>query len=435
MGSEADLDADIKGLSILSEHPELYPEFAKLGCAGSLVSLLAHENTDIAIDAIEVIGELIDEDVPTKDDQWNALVDGMLESSVLDLLHQNLNRFDEENEADRSGIYHILAVLESLSSRLSVAEIIGKHPDYIPWLIARARMKEKTVSQNKQYATEVLAIILQSSAINRLRFIDQDSIDPFLQSLSTYRKRDPEKGTEEEAYMENLFDCLTCAADEISGKDKFVEAEGIELCLIMLREGKMSKPRALRLLDHVLAGIDSGKYCERYVEAAGLKPLFSAFMKKQDGQATEHILGILTSMLRVLSADTAPRIRLLAKFVEKNYEKVSRLGAMRQEYVLRLRPVEREISEERDDIAKDELDAYADEWLSRRMDAGLFGLQSVDVILAWVVAEDDGARKSAETVLKEKGMSLSDVRKTLEDQLVDVDEAQKDMLNTLISCI
>jgi beta-catenin-like protein 1 len=78
MASEADLDADIKALSILSEHPELYPEFAKLGCVGSLVSLLAHENTDIAIDAIEILSELTDEDVETDQEQWDALVNGMV---------------------------------------------------------------------------------------------------------------------------------------------------------------------------------------------------------------------------------------------------------------------------------------------------------------------------------------------------------------------
>ncbi|KAK3054232.1 hypothetical protein LTS18_012028, partial [Coniosporium uncinatum] len=53
MRSEADLDEDIKSLSILSEHSELYADFAELGCVASLVSLLAHENTDIAIAAIE----------------------------------------------------------------------------------------------------------------------------------------------------------------------------------------------------------------------------------------------------------------------------------------------------------------------------------------------------------------------------------------------
>lgn len=126
MASEADLDADIKALSILSEHPELYGEFAKLGCVGSLVSLLAHENTDIAIDAIEILSELTDEDVETEQKQWDALVDAMvwlpplltlnnktknlkLEADVLDLLTQNLSRLNEENEADRAGVYHILS--------------------------------------------------------------------------------------------------------------------------------------------------------------------------------------------------------------------------------------------------------------------------------------------------------------------------------------
>ena len=78
MGSEADLDADIKSLSVLSEHPELYEEFAKLGCVASLVSLLAHENTDIAIDAIQTLSELTDEDVQAEQEQWDSLANAMV---------------------------------------------------------------------------------------------------------------------------------------------------------------------------------------------------------------------------------------------------------------------------------------------------------------------------------------------------------------------
>ena len=78
MSSEADLDADLKALSVLTEHPELYEEFAKLGCVASLVSLLSHENTDIAIDALEVISELTDEDVEAEQEQWDILVDAMV---------------------------------------------------------------------------------------------------------------------------------------------------------------------------------------------------------------------------------------------------------------------------------------------------------------------------------------------------------------------
>ena len=78
MSSEADLDADIKALSMLTEHPELYEEFAKLGCVASLVSLLSHENTDIAIDAIEIINELVDEGVEAEQHQWDTLADAMV---------------------------------------------------------------------------------------------------------------------------------------------------------------------------------------------------------------------------------------------------------------------------------------------------------------------------------------------------------------------
>lgn len=83
MASEADLDSDIKSLSILSEHPELYEEFAKMGSVGSLVSLLSHENTDIAIDAIQTISELTDEDVQAEQEQWDSLVNPMVRFSVL----------------------------------------------------------------------------------------------------------------------------------------------------------------------------------------------------------------------------------------------------------------------------------------------------------------------------------------------------------------
>lgn len=78
MASEADLDTDIKAVSVLSEHPSLYEEFAKLGCVASLVSLLSHENTDIAIDAIQTVSELIDEDVQAEQDQWDSLVNAMV---------------------------------------------------------------------------------------------------------------------------------------------------------------------------------------------------------------------------------------------------------------------------------------------------------------------------------------------------------------------
>ena len=141
----------------------------------------------------------------------------------------------------------------------------------LKWLLARVQKQESPVSQNKQYAAEVLAILLQSSSANRVRISELDGVDILLQLLSAYRKRDPLKDSEEEEFVENLFDCMICIVGENVGKQKFILAEGVELCLIMLREGRMSKPRALRLLDHAMGGPDGREVCEKLVEAAGLK--------------------------------------------------------------------------------------------------------------------------------------------------------------------
>lgn len=93
MASEADLDSDIKSLSILSEHPELYDEFAKLGSAASLVSLLTHDNTDIAIDAIQIISELTDEDVEAEQEQWDSLVNALVGVNSLQFPSTGLTSF------------------------------------------------------------------------------------------------------------------------------------------------------------------------------------------------------------------------------------------------------------------------------------------------------------------------------------------------------
>ncbi|OAL64016.1 hypothetical protein A7C99_4670 [Trichophyton rubrum] len=432
MASEADLDVEIKCLSILSEHPKLYKEFAELGCAGSLVSLLTHENTDISIDAIEILGELIDEDVEAEEDQWDAIANSMLDADILELLSQNLARLNEENEVDRSDI------LESLSSRPSIADRIGQESGIMPWLHERISKKEKRVSQNKQYSAEMLAILLQSSSKNRLRFINLEGVDTLLQLLSVYRKIDPQNDSDEEEYFENLFDCLTCVVDEDEGKDKFIEAEGVELTQIMLREGTLSKPRALRVLNHALGGRGGLRACEKFVEVGLLRTVFGMFMKKQDKSLTEHLLGIFSSLLRLLPGDTAGRIRTLAKFVEKDYEKVTRLIKLRREYKSKLSVVEQDISQQKSNLSQDDLDALEGEWLSRRLDAGLFSLQTIDVILAWLVAEDDGAKAKIKSLMADQDEDLSAIRGTLQEQLNGLDDTEtnyqdtRDMLDTLI---
>jgi beta-catenin-like protein 1 len=435
--SEADLDAAIKALSILSDHPQLYTDFARLGCVASLVSLLAHENTDIAIDAVEIIGELTDEDVAASEEQWSALVDALLEADLLGLLVSNFTRLDESQEADREGVYRALGVLENLCSKKETTEVVGSDEALLKWLIQRASKSERPVTQNTQYAAEILAILVQNSEKNRRSLVGLDAVDAMLQLVARYRKRDPEKGGEEEEYMGNLFEALTCIVDEPEGKDKFVEAEGVELCLIMLREGKLSRPAALRLLDHAANGPTGTAVCQKIVEAGGLKTTFTMFMKKHDARTTEHLVGIFSSMLRLLPAESPERIRTLAKFVEKDYEKTEKLVRTRRDYSTRMAAVDARVKEEQAGMSEEEREEMADEWFSRRLDAGLFCLQTIDVILAWLIAEDDGARRKIQALLADRDETFSIIRETIQEQIdgIDADSEQaretKEMLTAL----
>ncbi|KAG9599442.1 DUF1716-domain-containing protein, partial [Aureobasidium melanogenum] len=416
VASEADLDAEIKSLSILSEHPELYKDFAKIGCAASLVSLLSHENTDIAIDAIEIISELLDDDVQAEQEQWDALVSAMLEADLIDLLLANLDRLDENLEADRSGVYHSLSVLEALSSNSTIADTIAQDP-ILKYLLTRISRSEKSVSQNKQYAAEVLQVLSQASTLVRDRLISLDAIDKLLQLLSAYRKRDPERDSTEQEYAEDLFDTLTILSAPLPGKTAFLEAEGTELMLLMLKEAKFSKPRALKVLDHALSGSSGQPVAEKFVDAAGLKPLFSTFMKKNlEAADTEHVLGIFSALLRLLPGESSQRIRLLAKFVEKEYEKLDKLVKLRHEYAAKA-------------SVTDDIDAGA----------ALYCLNTLDVILAWLVAEDAGARKRIIAGLADRDEGLETLKKSLQEQFEDVDTEEEgnaaEMLTALIECL
>ncbi|KAG5915002.1 hypothetical protein E4U61_005125 [Claviceps capensis] len=453
ISSEADLDADIKGLSILTEHPELYGEFVKLGSVNSLVGLLAHENTDIAIDAMEVVGELIDEDVSAQDDQWDGLVDALLDADLIGLLVSNLSRLDEQDEADRSGVYYALGIVENLCSRAAAATRIGQQDALLQWLLQRIQRKENPVSQNKQYAAEILAILAQASSSNCEHLASLDAVDTLLQLAATYRKRDPDKGGEEEEYMQNIFEALTCLADNPAGKSKFLDAEGIELCLIMLKEGKMSKAPALRLLDHATAaaaGADTGDsttsadICIKIVDAGGLKSIFTLFSKTKDHRLLAHLLSLFSSMLRHLPGPSAERIRTLAKFVEKDYEKTAKLVGLHREYATRVQRAEQDfaISAGQQGNTQQEGDDDDDDaeigLLSRRLDAGLYTLQQIDVTLAWLVAEDVGARARIKELLGQRDEDLGVLAGVLAEQRRGLDGGEEDskdlgdMLGTLM---
>jgi beta-catenin-like protein 1 len=177
------------------------------------------------------------------------------------------------------------------------------------------------------------------------------------------------------------------------------------------------------------------------------------------GEETSHILGIVSSLFTNLPSDSPARVRVLAKFVEGNYEKVEKLLEIHEGAHARLKATEKEIAQEKLEAEADEDQEVA--WYLRRLDGGLFTLQTVDYIIAWIAMEDDGVslvpRLSPYTLLRQikkirahiiqmlnrRSKSLKDVAKTLQVFHDNVDEepapadadmpSQKEILQGLIA--
>ncbi|KAG8684726.1 hypothetical protein FRC09_015183, partial [Ceratobasidium sp. 395] len=431
--SEADLDAAIKALLPLAQVPTVsYPELIKSGATMLLVGLLSHENMDIVIDVVEVIHEFTDEDVGGEDEDEDeeeeggdgrkneealkALIESLVTNQTLELLVQNLARMDEKEETDRQGVFHTLGIFENvLGSRPALAETLVSTTSIVTWLLNRILQKDH--DDNRGYAAEVLAILVQSSRSNRLVLSKADGVDIMLRVLSVFRRRDPASADETE-FMENMFDALCSSLAEPEVKELFQQAEGVDLMVLIMKENRASKSRAIKVLDYALAGPQGAANCGSKKSKAN-----TAMPASED---ISHILGVISSLFANLDSDSPPRIRVLAKFVEAEYEKVDRLIELREQAETRLKLTDRDIAAEKKELLAqgEDPESAEDLFLLRRMDGGLFTLQTVDVLLAWVIMEDDGAKQHAEMLLGRRGKSIKDIESVLKGYLENIDEAE-----------
>ncbi len=79
----------------------------------------------------------------------------------------------------------------------------------------------------------------------------------------------------------------------------------------------------------------------------------------------------------------------------------------------------------------DNVEEMGDLWYLRRLDGGLFTLQTVDYILAWIVMEDDGVCLSVETSLPTMLKCTLQVREHVRKLLDRKNQSFKDLVKTL----
>lgn len=275
--SEIELHEELQKLKVLAGAPELYPDLVNLNVVPSIVDLLNHDNTDIAIDVVQLLQDLTDEDVlEDNDEPARVLVDSLVENSVLELLVQNLHRLSDSDPDEMAAVYNTLATIENLIEvKPAVAELVCEKTKLLKWLLGKIKVRE--FDGNKQYASEILAILLQNSTANQKRLGQMNGVDVVLQAVAMYKSKDP-KSSDEEEMVENLFDCLCCLLMPLENKERFVKAEGVELMIIIMKQKKLAYGSAIRALDFAMTKYPPA--CERFVDVLGLKTAFAAFMGK-----------------------------------------------------------------------------------------------------------------------------------------------------------
>lgn len=79
----------------------------------------------------------------------------------------------------------------------------------------------------------------------------------------------------------------------------------------------------------------------------------------------------------------------------------------------------------------DEVGAEEDLWYLRRLDGGLFTMQTVDYILAWVAMEDDGVSKTFLTSNHRLTVCSSQIQMHMKRMLDRRNKSLKDIVKTL----
>ncbi|KAL6555857.1 hypothetical protein OROHE_007131 [Orobanche hederae] len=417
--SELLLHDELQKLKILAGAPELYPDLVSLGTVNSITGLLNHDNIDISIDAVTLLQDLTDADViEDNEESAQVLVDVLIENNAVELLVQNLARLNDSDPDESAAIYNTLSTIENLIEvNPSVSELSCEKTKILKWLQARIKIRE--YDSNKQYASEILAILLQNSVMNQKRFGQMNGVDTLLQAVAMYKSKDPKMGDEEEM-VENFFNCLCCLLMPLENKERFVKSEGVELMIIILNQKKSCYGSAVRALDFAMTNYPPA--CERFVDVMGLKTAFPAFMgkiplskknrrKNSKEEMEEHLISLIASLFGGILRGSR-RERLLSKFVENECEKIDRLMELYMRYSNRVRAdVERLSQIELDDLEIDEEEKY-----SRKLDSGLYTLQLIAVILGHLwTSEHPQMTARIELLLKQQKLAKKDVRHILQE--------------------
>uniref|UniRef100_A0A8C5G530 Beta-catenin-like protein 1 n=1 Tax=Gouania willdenowi TaxID=441366 RepID=A0A8C5G530_GOUWI len=393
MESELDLNDIIQEMHVIATMPDLYHLLVELNAVHSLLGLLTH----VAIAVVDLLQELTDIDTLHESEEGaEVLIDALLEGQVVALLVQNMERLDELVKEEADGIFNTLAIIENMAEFKPGLCTEAAQQGLMQWLLKRIKVRlfyrmfillslVFPRNENMKYFFPTFSFFDTRELLGEM-----DGIDVLLQQLSVFKRHNPSTAEEQEM-MENLFDGLCSCLMLPSNRDRFLRGEGLQLMNLMLREKKMSRTSALKVLNHGMIGPEGADNCHKFVDILGLRTIFPLFMKtpkkmKKTGNSEkeheEHVSSIIASMLRNLKSQQ--RSRLLNKFTENDCEKVDRLMELHFKYLEAVQQADKRIEGEKHEmVRRGEIldDGMEDEFYLRRLDAGLFVLQLICYIM------------------------------------------------------
>merc|ERR1712129_367491 len=223
---------------------------------------------------------------------------------------------------------------------------------------------------------------------------------------------------------------LCAALASIANQEKFYQSPSAFALLIALIKAKnYMRFGCLRALSFVV--LNHPANCRKFIESNGIKTLFAEFMnekkikkkyKKHNDKEKmeEYVASILVQLFCHLS--DLHLARLVNKFKERDMQKIDRLIELHAKYIDKMEEVDEKKTNDDD----------SDERYAHRLENGLYCLQMIDIVIAFVYTVDDVNRLMIQErivqVMNQYDMDIDQVKETLQEyyKMTQDDEEEDD---------
>ncbi|KAJ5073945.1 beta-catenin-like protein [Anaeramoeba ignava] len=453
MESESDLNTTIHELKLFAANPSMYEDILSFpNFIETVQNLISHENNDISQSILEALNEFIEEDADIEEDKENYTTKfavTLLQNGILEIVVDNMFRLKNQNndssfDSENKSIFVSFNMIENfLEMDEKVTEFFNKKPEFFTFILDISQNAAQNFNANMEYASEILAILVQSNEKNQEILGKAENLDKLMHIINSFKAIKTTGDLDE--FVQNIFDSLCSCLMNTKIQDQFRNLEGIELLLIMIKKNKQQFP-SLKALDFAI--MNNPESCKYFIEKAlGLKIIFSLLMrqklkskknakkskekKENERKFDEFIFSILLSLMN--QSAELNYARVVNKFIEKNHEKTEKMLDIFQKWNKKLIKGMILIQNEEDQnkIKKDLLDEITEEEkeyekYTQKLNFGLLILQSISVIVLKLFVFSENSKIKILEILNRKKIEFNYIVNLVNEFFSNLDEESGD---------